>query len=211
VRIRTHPVLSSRCLLTLAAFSLAISLAVPLHADTGALDATRQFVTQALHVLSDKQTPVAQRSAQLRQLLEPNFDFTEMSKSALGYHWKQLSPDQRANFTQVFKTFIESAYSSKINEYSGQKVQFIREAPLSPGYAQVFTNIVQTGKNPIAVNYLLEQKNGGWKVYDVTVDNISIIANYRTQFNRVINENGFDKLLADLKAKEQQINASLAG
>lgn len=194
-----------------SAVALVFTLAAAAHGDTGPLDTTRQFVDQALHILADKQTPVAQRSAQLRQLLEPNFDFTEMSRSALGYHWKQLSPEQRANFTNTFKSFIESAYSSKINEYSGQKVDFVKQTSLGSGYAQVFTNIVQTGKNPIAVNYLLEQKGGGWKVYDVTVDNISIIANYRNQFNRVINENGFDKLLADLKSKEQQINASMAG
>jgi phospholipid transport system substrate-binding protein len=195
----------------LLAIPVMLTLAAGSRADTGPMDTTRQFVDQALKILADKQTPVAQRSAQLRQLLEPNFDFTEMSRSALGYHWKQLSPTQRANFTEVFKSFIESAYSSKINEYSGQKVQFIKEASLGSGYAQVFTNIVQAGKSPIAVNYLLEQKDDGWKVYDVTVDNISIIANYRNQFNRVINENGFDKLLADLKSKEQQINASMAG
>jgi len=174
-----------------------------------ALDTTRSFVDKALQILANKQAPAAQRSTQLRQLLEPNFDFTEMAKSALGYHWRKLSPEQRTNFTEVFRSFIESAYASKIGDYSGQKVEFVKETPLGAGYSQVFTNIVQSGKSPIQVNYLLEQKDGAWKVYDVTVDNISIVANYRTQFNRVINEQGFDKLMADLKAKQQQIDASI--
>jgi phospholipid transport system substrate-binding protein len=180
-------------------------------ADRGPLDTTQQFVNEALRVLADKQTPMPQRQKALRELLEPRFDFTEMSRSALGYHWKSLSPDQRAQFTEIFKNFIESAYLSKIGEYSGQRVEFLKQSSMGDGYAQVFTKIVQSGKDPIPVNYLLEQKDGDWKVYDVTVDNISIIANYRNQFNRVINEQGFDKLLSDLKAKQQQLSASAAG
>lgn len=180
-------------------------------ADTSALNATQQFVNTAMHILADKQTPMAQRQNQLRDLIEPRFDFTEMSRSALGYHWKSLSPDQRTNFTGVFKGFMEAAYLSKIGDYSGQHVEFIRQSPLGDGYAQVFTTILQNGKPPIPINYLLAQKDGDWKVYDVTVENISIIANYRNQFNRVINENSFDKLLSDLKAKQQQLITAAAG
>ena len=106
---------------------------------------------------------------------------------------------------------MESAYLSKIGEYSGQKVEFIKQSSLGDGYAQVASNILQPSKPSIPVNYLLEQKDGSWKVYDVTVDNISIIQNYQNQFNRVINEDGFDKLLADLKAKQRQLASSSAG
>jgi phospholipid transport system substrate-binding protein len=180
-------------------------------ADGGPLGTTQQMVNTALQIIANKQTPVAQRQNQLRDVIAPRFDFTEMSRSALGYHWKTLTPDQRANFTGIFKDFMESAYLSKIGDYSGQRVEFVKQSSLGDGYAQVFTRIFQPGKSPIPVNYLLEQKDGDWKVYDVTVDNISIIANYRNQFNRVINENGFDKLLSDLRAKQQQLNPSAAG
>jgi len=199
-------------------FALACSLFIASIASTGtaatdttALATTQQFVNRALKILADKRTPVPQKQTQLRSVIEPCFDFSEMSRSALGYHWKSLTPDQRANFTGVFKSFMEAAYLSKIGDYSGQTVEFVKQTPLGDGYAQVFTKIIQTTKPPIPVNYLLEQKDGGWKVYDVTVENISIIANYRNQFNRVINENGFDKLLADLKAKQQQLGASATG
>jgi phospholipid transport system substrate-binding protein len=197
-----------RSIVVVAMIAVAFAIARAASADNGPLGTTQQFVNSALHIMADKQTPMEQRQSQLRDLLDPRFDFTQMSRSALGYHWKGLSPDQRASFTTVFKNFIESAYLSKIGDYAGQRVDFIKQSPLGDGFAQVFTNIVQTGKDPIPVNYLLEQKDGEWKVYDVTVDNISIIANYRNQFNRVINENGFDKLLADLKAKQQQLGVS---
>jgi phospholipid transport system substrate-binding protein len=137
-------------------------------------------------------------------------DFTEMSRSALGYHWRSLTPEQRSQFSTLFTSFIEDAYLSKIQDYSGQQVQYLKESPLGEGYSRVDTAIVQPGKQSLKVAYMLEQKGGEWLVYDVTVDNISIIANYRNQFNRVINDQGFDKLMADLKAKQREL-ASLVG
>lgn len=185
--------------------------AIYAYADGGPMETTRQFVNQALTIMADKQTPVGDRQRQLRELIEPHFDFTEMARQALGPHWRELTPNQRQDFAGVFKGFMESAYLSRIGAYSGQRVEFIRQSSLGDGYAQVFSNIVQANKAPIQVGYLLEQKDGSWKVYDVMVDNISIIENYRNQFNRVINENGFDKLLADLRAKQRQLSASNAG
>jgi phospholipid transport system substrate-binding protein len=181
------------------------------YAATSPLQSTQEFVNQALKIIADKQTPVADRASQLRELIEPRFDFTEMARQALGRHWRSLRPDQRQDFADVFKSFMETAYLSRIGDYSGQRVEFVKQSSLGAGYAQVNSNIVQTGKAPIPVNYLLEQTDGNWRVYDVTVDNISIIQNYRNQFNRVINENGFEKLLADLKAKQQQLGGSSAG
>ncbi len=173
--------------------------------------ATRELVNQALQILRNKQKPIVERRRELKGVMEARFDATEMSRSALGYHWRSLSPRQRINFTQVFTDFIEAAYLDKVQDYSGQQVHFGQAHSLGQGYAEVDTAIIQPdqNQNPIKVDYLLEQTNGGWKVYDVTVENISIIANYRNQFNRVINEQGFPKLMADLRAKQQQLGAEL--
>ena len=178
-------------------------------AQSGALEATQDLVNQALRILGNKQAPLVQRRRELRDLLIPRFDFTEMSRSALGYHWRSLDPQQRTDFTQVFTGFIQAAYLAKVQDYSGQQVQYGQARSLGQNYAAVDTKIVQSGKSPINVNYLLEQTAQGWKVYDVAVDNISIIANYRTQFNRVINQQGFPKLMADLRAKQQQLGSEL--
>ncbi|HUY26927.1 MAG TPA: ABC transporter substrate-binding protein [Candidatus Binataceae bacterium] len=169
----------------------------------------QQTVNGALAILRNQQVPAAQRRDQLKQIIAQTFDFTEMSRSALGYHWKQISGDQQQEFTTVFTTFIEDSYLAKINDYSGQQVQFVRQSKDGPQYAQVETNIVASGKDPIAVNYRLLSENGQWKIYDVTVEAISIIANYRNQFNRVINNQGYPKLIADLKTKQQSLAASL--
>jgi phospholipid transport system substrate-binding protein len=177
-------------------------------ADT-AMGVTQTMVNKALQIMANKSAPVQQRRRQLRESIENEFDFTEMSKSALGYHWRTITPNQRAQFTKLFTAFIEDAYLSKIQDYSGQQVQFQGQSPLGQGYSQVNTAIVQSGKSPITVNYLLLQKDQTWKIYDVTVDAISIIANYRNQFNRVINDKGFDQLMADLQAKQQELAALL--
>jgi phospholipid transport system substrate-binding protein len=166
-------------------------------------------VNDALRVLRDKQTPLATRQQKLRDIVSGTFDFAEMSRSAMGFHWRQISPDQQKEFTKVFITFIENSYLAKINEYSGQQVQFLSEHNDGPQYAVVKTNLVQQGKDPISIDYRLLNQNGQWKIYDVTVDAISIIANYRNQFNRVMNNKGYATLISDLKAKEAGLAASM--
>ncbi len=206
-RLRTSMIAIAMVALIVASVNLAPALA-----DTGGspMAVTQTMVDHALQIMANKKAPIQQRRRQLREAIENEFDFTEMSRSALGYHWRTLSPNQRSQFTQLFTAFIEDAYLSKIQDYAGQQVQFQGQSPLGQGYSQINTAIVEPGKSPIAVNYLLLQKDETWKIYDVTVDAISIIANYRNQFNRVINEKGFDQLMADLQAKQQEL-ASLLG
>src|SRR5258708_4006856 len=116
-------------------------------------------VIQALEVLRDKQTPLAQRQDKLRQIVASTFEFTEMGKSALGYHWRQISADQQKEFTEVFVSFIEDSYLSKISDYRGTDytVTFLGARPDGPGFSQVNTDIVRAGKDPIHVNYRLQQ------------------------------------------------------
>jgi phospholipid transport system substrate-binding protein len=174
------------------------------------MSVVKTTVNQALEVLRDKQTPLAQRQDKLRQIVSSTFDFTEMARSALGYHWKQITPAQQQEFTTAFVAFIEDSYLSKINDYSGQQVDFLRSTSEGAQYAQVNTDIVQPKGDAIHVNYRLLQENSTWKIYDVTVDAISIIANYRNQFNRVMNNKGYDTLISDLKSKQAALAASLA-
>jgi len=180
-------------------------------ADDDPMSVVKTTVNQALDVLRDTSSPLAQRQDKLRQIVAQTFDFKEMAKSALGYHWKELTPAQQQEFTSAFVAFIEDSYLSKINDYRGQQVNFLKVTYDGPQYAQVNTDIVQpNGKDAIHVNYRLLKEDGTWKIYDVTVDAISIIANYRNQFNRVMNSKGYNTLIADLKAKQAALAASLA-
>jgi len=167
-------------------------------------------VTQATGILQDRRTPQAVRRRQLIQVVAGHFSFSDMARSSLGYHWRQLTSDQQQRFVQLFTAFLENAYLNKLEDYSGQKIAFVGETSTSPGDSEVNTAVIQSNDDQrIRIDYLLKQDGGDWKVYDVTVDNISIMANYRNQFNRIINEQGFDALLKEMQSKQQELVASL--
>ncbi len=197
----------------LAGIMLVAALAMGARSARAANDPQQQvqdLTGKVLPILRDTATPLPQRRKELIDLLAGHFDFSDMARMALGYHWRDLSADQRSEFVQLFTAFIENAYMGKIQDYKGQDIQVTGERTLQPGYSEVQSRIVQPNKQPIRLNYLLKQdSNGDWKVYDVTVDAISIIANYRNQFNRVINDQGFDKLMADMRTKQEQLQESL--
>ncbi len=193
-----------------AAMFLITAVALPAYAAQGPTDVVKALVNPALQILGDKSASPQDRAQKLRHLITGDvFDFSAMSRSALGMHWKELNDQQRQEFTNTFTAFLRDSYISRIRDYSAQ-VNFLGETSIGDDRTEVKTNIEQgNGKAPIQVNYSLRQQNGKWLIYDVSVDNISIAANYRNQFNRVINNQGFDTLLADLKRKQQGLEDSL--
>ncbi len=112
--------------------------------DDGAMAMTQGLVRRSLQIMRNTNAPVTQRRRDLRAVLEGHFDFAEMSRSALGYHWRKLTPQQRDEFTSLFKAFIEDAYLSKIQDYKGQDVQFVRERPLGGGYVEIDSKIARS-------------------------------------------------------------------
>lgn len=170
-------------------------------------------VDQVLEILKNPQykSVPAQRRQMLRAVIASHFDFNDMSRSALGFHWRGLSDAQRREFVGLFTSLLEAAYLSRIENYSGQTVAFLRESQDGPGYSEVYTNIVEKDAQPISVNYRMKQTDSGWKVYDVLVDGISLVANYRNQFNRVINDEGYESLVGRIKMKADQASAETSG
>jgi phospholipid transport system substrate-binding protein len=182
-------------------------------ADQNPTDVVKSLINPALQILGDKSMPLKDRQQKLRDLVSDKaFDFTSMARSALGFHWKDINTQQQQDFTQVFTAFLRDSYISRIADYSGGevKVNFLGQNDLGNGRTEVKTTIEQPGgQTPIQVNYALRNDSGKTLIYDITIDNISIAANYRNQFNRVINNKGFDALMSDLKAKQQGLEDSL--
>ena len=172
-------------------------------------------LNQVIAIFHKKDASLAARREQLRNLAEQHFDFTDMAKSVLGYHWRALTPAQRADFVPLFTGFIESAFLSKLQDYTVQKIRqetqaakidYLRESFDGLTYVEVFTDItVPEQKEPLHINYLMHHIDGSWRIYDISVDAISIMANYRNQFDRVINNQGYDQLVAIMKEKQKQI------
>jgi phospholipid transport system substrate-binding protein len=170
---------------------------------------------QVTVVFNDQSMPLGQRREKLRSMSLQYFDFESMAKSVLGYHWRSLTSAQRNEFVPLFGQFIQDAYLSQMEQATVAKIRravntanvhFLRQTYFSPDYAEVFSTVtLQDQKDPLEVNYLMHQNDGHWRVYDVTVDAISLIENYRNQFNRIINSEGYQKLIADLRAKSEQL------
>ena len=200
--------------LILTATTILLTLRPIAHGSTVASDPTslvKGTVGQVLEVLSDKQMSQELRQHKVIEIVAGRFDFTDMARSSLGDNWKKLSPAQQEQFVPLFTAFMEDAYLDKIDSYSGQKVQFVGQNAMEATTVEV-KSVVQpadSSDQPIQINYLVKQTAGDWKVYDVTVDDISITANYRNQFTRMIDQQGFDGLMSAMRKKQQELRQSI--
>jgi len=132
----------------------------------------------------------------------PHFNFQTMTSSAVGRNWDKASAEQRARLQEEFKTLLVRTYSSAIAAYSSQKFEF-RPLRAKPTDTDVTVNVrvMQTGNQPVTIDYDMEKRPTGWKVWDVRVGGISLVANYRTEFDNLVRERGIDGLLKALQAK----------
>ena len=133
-------------------------------------------------------------------------DDQEMSKRTLAAHWKPLSPSERQDFVQLFKAFLSDQYAARIEGYAGERVVYLSERTVD-GYAEVRTRLV-SDKLDFPMDYRLTNKGGTWYAYDVIVDGVSLVMNYRSQFGKIIGESSFQELLHRLRerrVKEEKV------
>lgn len=141
----------------------------------------------------------------VEQIVLPNFDFTTMSASVLGKNWRGASDTQKQRFTQEFKLLLVRTYAKALVDNMDQKIttQPLRAADNATDVT-VHTEIPQKGSFPIPINYSMEIKDGAWKVYDVDIDGISMVKNYRTTFANEVKQGSVDDLIKKLAERNQQ-------
>jgi phospholipid transport system substrate-binding protein len=144
-----------------------------------------------------------ERQMKLRQAIEPNFDFEEMAKRSLGSHWQACSREEQAKFVTLFTNLLAASYLDKIESYVGKKFLYLRETQ-DGGFLEVATKIIDQKGEEVAINYKLLSADGNWKIYDVLIENISLVNKYRSQFNRILTTASFDELLTRLREKRVQ-------
>jgi phospholipid transport system substrate-binding protein len=168
------------------------------------LDAVQANVNKVLEVLRDPKLKAASakeiEKEKLRLIYERMFDDVELSKRTLARHWNSLNVAQRKEFVLLFRQVLEKAYIDKILAYTDEKIVFDRETMVSGTQAEVQTRIVTTSKE-IPIFYRVILKDGAWKVYDVVIENVSLVLNYRTQFNDILAKNKPEQLLEILRKK----------
>jgi len=139
------------------------------------------------------------------EIVLPHFDFTTMSKWVLGKNWRTLNPGQQQRFTTEFRTLLVRTYAVSLSEYQDQKLNYLplKAAP-SADDVTVRTEVLRGGGPAIPINYSMHLTANGWKVYDVVIDGVSLVINYRTSFATQIRTGGVDKLIEDLVARNQR-------
>ena len=177
--------------------------AMPARAGTTPTEEVQETIGRIVGVLQDPMVAdgaaVAKRKAVFREVLAARFDFKEMAKRSLGNHWQSVAARQQ-EFVSVFTNFIERVYVGKIDSLKDTKIAFVRER-IEGGVAQVDTKIVPAKGDDFPMNYRLHLVGGKWKIYDVIVENISLVGNYRSQFDRILASATFDELLKKLQEK----------
>ncbi len=165
-------------------------------------------------IAKDKEIQSGNR-AKLIELIEarvlPHFNFSAMTALAMGQSWNKASPEQKKRLTEEFRTLLVRTYASALAAYSDQRLEF-RPLRAKPTDTDVTVNVrvIQSGAQPVPIDYNMEKTSSGWKVYDVMVGGVSLVANYRTEFNNAVREVGIDGLIKSLQTKNRSLAAPAA-
>lgn len=172
-------------------------------------EAMKTTIDEVLRIVRDKDLKHKDKADERRHLLEKvveaRFDYAEMSRRALGAPWNQLTDQQKQEFVALFRTLLTNSYADKIETYSGEGVQYLNER-MEKEYAEVRTKVL-SGKTEIPLDYRLINKAEDWRVYDVVVDNISLVNNYRGQFTKILRASSYSDLVDQLRKKSDKLKA----
>lgn len=168
------------------------------------LDTVQVNANKVLEVLRDPKLKPASakeiKKKKLEVIYAEMFDEVELSRRTLARHWTRLNDEQRKEFVHLYHQVLEKAYVDKILSYTDEKVVYDREAVTSDHLAEVYTRVITASKE-IPISYRVVLNDGTWRVYDVVVENVSLVQNYRTQFNEILAKNTPEQLLEILRKK----------
>ena len=166
-------------------------------------DSIRSSVDGVLALLQDKEMDDTTRREKIGEVISKRFDFRAMSQRTLATNWKSASEGQRKEFVQLFSTLIENTYIGRVEAYTDEKVDFPGEKV--KGKKAVVETLILTANADIPVNYKVYLKNDEWWVYDVVIEGISLISNYRSSYQEIVKKEGFDGLIEKMKAKIKEL------
>ena len=171
------------------------------------LDTVQTSVNKVLDVLRDPKLKADSakeiKKEKLRIIYKSMFDELEFSRRTLARNWSKLNPAQQKEFIDLFEQILEKTYIDRILAYSDEKIEYYKESMLSDNQAEIQTKVITSSKD-VPIFYRVIKKDNSWKVYDVIVENISLVQNYRTQFNDILNKNTSEQLLEILRKKVKQ-------
>ena len=182
-------------------FATAVGAATTTSPADSAKALIEQTVVQVLGVLRDKSRTAGQRRLELEKIAHARFDFRTMARLVLARDWKRLDSEKRDEFVDQFTTYLANDYGSRIDRYQQEQVKVLGEQPKPRGDVEVRTKIVGGANDGAIVDYRMRQGKEGWRIIDVVIEGISLVANFRDQFREVIARGGPEALLQKLKEK----------
>ncbi|MEJ2201947.1 MAG: ABC transporter substrate-binding protein [Desulfuromonadaceae bacterium] len=186
------------CTLLLAA---TVSAAAP-----GPMEKINATVDEVLSILKNKEIDKSARRGQLRCAIFSRFNFDEMAQRILALNWKKATDQQRSEFVTIFSELLERNYVGHIESYTDEKVEFIKERII--GNRAAVDSVIYTNTVEIPISYRLVQVEDDWKVYDVVIENVSFINNYRSSYGEIVKDEGFDGLLTRMSEKLEELKQS---
>ena len=176
-------------------------------------DAVRTTFEKVVHVVKDQDLKQPGREQErlnrLEQAIGERISYRELAKRSLGAKWKELSEKERQEFVGLFAHLLRDVYANRIFQYTDEQVEYLNER-LDGDYAEVKTNL-RGSKGDVPVSYRLINQSGVWRVYDVVVDGVSTVSNYRGQFTKILQTSSYETLLESLRKKTLQNGQDKAG
>ena len=199
-----------RSIVMAIALVLGVASVVPGEA-TGPREQLKASTDRVLEILDDPafkpEARLAERRKAVRRITDEIFDFEEMAQRALGQHWRTLTADQRKEFVPLFADLLDRAYMSTIERYSGEPIRYTGER-VEGDFAVVSTKIHTQQDTEIPVAYRMLRHGDRWLIYDVSAEGVSLVSNYRTQFNNIIRTSSHDELLKRMRSRIEEFRAS---
>jgi phospholipid transport system substrate-binding protein len=180
----------------------------------GARQVVQDTTDRMLAILSAQREELRAKPERIYPLVDtiilPHFDFTRMSRWVLGKHWREATDAQKARFVEEFRNLLVRTYATALLEYAGQTVNVLPLRGTAAGATEVSvrTEVRQPGAPPIPIHYSMGAEGGAWKVFDVTIDGISLVASYRSNFSNEIARGGIDRLIALLEQRNRDVGRS---
>ena len=196
--------------------ALACTLLVLLAATRQALagvptDQLRMQVDRVLKLLDDPALKAPdkanERRVAVRKVAEDIFDFGETAKRSLGRHWAARTPQERDEFTKLFGDLLERSYISKIELYGGEKIQYVGDR-IDGDTAIVQSKLLTKSGGEVPIDYRMLRKGDRWLVYDVVIEGVSLVSNYRTQFNKIIQTSSYQDLVKKMKTRNEELRSA---
>lgn len=190
------------------ALLVCVMIVSPLQALATVTEEVKKTVDEVINIVQSeelkKKSNEASRRAALKKAIGRIFDYGEMARRSLATHWKGRTPVEQKEFVSLFETLLENSYAGKIESYNQERIVYLKEN-VEDTYAEVKSKVVTARRDEFTMDYRLMNKGGKWLVYDVVIEGVSLVSNYRTQFNKIVTSEGYGSLVKKMKTKSEEI------